>query len=631
MRTVLRRVATWPLRFTPLRRRLDVGTAIELEQRRAVTWYREHARPVTIVVLVLGPPDHIIETIDSVRRTTARGKVRLVVVADADARERVEALARSADVRLVAGDRSAGFAFNANRGIAAVERAGDVVLLTSGVVASPHWLACLQCAASSHDDIGIVGAKLLFPDGRIEHAGVHRNPSAPRTLEHRFRFKPADYGPAEVAAPVLAITGACMYVKREVLERVGPFDEAQSAGVQDADWCLRAWQAGYRVVYCPSATLRHRDSDRSGTPDPGSHQRFWASWGPFFDERPVRTPSGGLRIVYVTEGTSVGGGHRDVFEQLNRMQERGHDVRLFSLGGAPDWFELDAPVETFADYAALIDALAREDAIKVATWWNTAEAVWRASVLRGIPVFLVQDIETSYYPEDEVMRRRVLAGYRDEFHYVTISGWTRARLQELGFEARLIPPGIDLQTFRPLDDVERRRAMLLALGRSNPLKNLPLTVEAWRALQEPRPQLTLFGTEPELGSRYGARYVAAPSDEAVNRLLNEATVFVQTSIHEGFCLPALEAMATGAAVVCTDADGNRDFCSDGENCLMPEPSVESVRDAIARLLADEELRRRLGEAGRRTAQDYAWDKRIDELEAFLTALAPIPASARRVP
>ena len=112
--------------------------------------------------------------------------------------------------------------------------------------------------------------------------------------------------------------------------------------------------------------------------------------------------------------------------------------------------------------------------------------------------------------------------------------------------------------------------MLLALGRSNPLKNLPLTLDAWRRLPHPRPELCLFGTEPELASEPGIRYVTAPSDREVNKLLNQATVFLQTSTHEGFCLTVLEAMATGGAVVCTDAHGNRDFCADGENCLMPE-------------------------------------------------------------
>ena len=123
--------------------------------------------------------------------------------------------------------------------------------------------------------------------------------------------------------------------------------------------------------------------------------------------------------------------------------------------------------------------------------------------------------------------------------------------------------------------------MILALGRTNPLKNLPLTIEAWRRLPEPRPELCLFGIEPEVATEPGIRYVTAPSDEEVNALFNEATVFVQTSVHEGFCLPPLESMATGGAVVCTDAHGNRDFCADGENCLMPEPDAAAVSAAIA--------------------------------------------------
>jgi glycosyltransferase involved in cell wall biosynthesis len=163
--------------------------------------------------------------------------------------------------------------------------------------------------------------------------------------------------------------------------------------------------------------------------------------------------------------------------------------------------------------------------------------------------------------------------------------------------------------------------MVLALGRSNPLKNLPLTIDAWRALPPPRPELCLFGIEPELADDPAIRYVTAPSDEEVNELFNQATVFVQTSTHEGFALPPLEAMATGGAVVCTDAHGNRDFCVDGENCLMPEPNVAAVSAALARLLTDASLRALLGGAGVETAKAYAWKLRIDQLEEFLVSVA----------
>jgi len=117
------------------------------------------------------------------------------------------------------------------------------------------------------------------------------------------------------------------------------------------------------------------------------------------------------------------------------------------------------------------------------------------------------------------------------------------------------------------------------------------------------------------------RYDVAPTDAGVNRLFNEATVFVQTSKHEGFCLPALEAMAAGCPVVCTDAHGNRDFCRDGENSLVPEATPEAVAEAIERVLTDRDLRERLVADGLRTAAEYEWDRRIDELEATLEEIS----------
>ena len=98
-------------------------------------------------------------------------------------------------------------------------------------------------------------------------------------------------------------------------------------------------------------------------------------------------------------------------------------------------------------------------------------------------------------------------------------------------------------------------------------------------------------------------------------------MFVQTSTHEGFCLPPLEAMATGGAVVCTDSHGNRDFCVDGENCLMPEPTVAAVSAAIGGCSPTPSCARGSARRAARTAQDYTWERRIDELEAFLEGVA----------
>jgi GT2 family glycosyltransferase len=630
LRTILFRLLTFPLRFTPLARRMRLRThARDQELRRAVEWYREHGRPVDIVIPSYRDAERVRACVRSIRKTVPRGMARVIVADDCSGPEHMAALRaiKGIDV-LLASDRNSGFAANTNRGLRASDGERDVVVLNSDVEALPRWLECLQFAARRHPDNGIVGAQLQYPDGRIQFGGTVRNRDQPEWFDHRYRFKPPGWGPAARPSPALAVTGACMYVRRPVIERIGLLDERYPMAYEDVDWCLRAWQAGFRVLYFPAAQLIHHESVTRGTElgerERASQRLFWERWSELLDARSVSAgaESGGrLRIAYVTEDTGIGGGHRDIFEHLNRLSERGHDVSLFTLGEPPDWFALRVPVHSFADYDELSTALAQLDAIKVATWWITAAPVWAASVVRGIPVYFVQDIETSYYPDDERARHAVLDSYRPEFRYMTISSWNRERLRELDLEAELIPPGIDLDTFRPRPEVARRGDMVLALGRSNPLKNLPLTLAAWRALPAPRPELCLFGIEPELADGEGMRHVEAPDDEQVNELLCQATVFVQSSTHEGFALPPLEAMAAGAAVLCTDAHGNRDFCRDGVNCLMAQPTRAALTEALQRLLADPELRARLGRAGIETAKEYAWERRIDALEAFFERVA----------
>jgi len=620
------RILTYPLRLTPLKRFLRPRGGANRDLRAAARrWYAAEGRPVAIVIPSYRDARHLTELVASLRQTTDPSRVRIIVCDDASGPDHLATLEQIGGLEIVAGERNVGFAGNANRGIRAAGASEDVVILNSDIIAEPGWLESLQYATVEVPEAGIVGAKLIYPDGRIQFGGTVRNLEAPEWFDHRYRMRSSDWGPANVAGPMLAVSGACMYLTRDLINNVGLFDENYPMAYEDVDLCLRGWQAGFRTLYWPAAELRHLESVTRGT-QVGERERtsqdvFWRRWREFFDDRNVRSASGALRIIYVTENTGVGGGHRVVFEHLNGLHDRGHNVELWTLTEGPDWFALKPPVRTFADYRALTHALAPVTAIKVATWWRTAPAVWEASLLNGIPVYFVQDIETSYYPANPSLRNRVLASYRPEFRYLTTSSWNRERLREFGFEAALVPPGIDLETFRPLPSVVRKDTMILALGRSNDLKNLPLTIRAWQRLPKPRPELILFGTEPEVAAERGIRYVTAPSDPEVNELLNQATLFVQTSVHEGFCLPPLESMATGGAVVCTDAHGNRDYCVDGENCLMPEASVNEVSAATARLLADAELRRRLGEAGKATAAAYSWAAQLDELERFFLGLA----------
>ena len=620
-----RRIVTFPLRLLPFAGRLGFRARMSDRSAAAVGWYRRNGRSVGIVIPTYGDPSLALDAVRSIQATTDARRVRIIVADDGSAPEHQARLREARGIDLVLGDEQRGFAANCNRGIARLRPDEDLVLLNSDIIAHRHWLELLQHGAYRDHRTGIAGPKLLYADGTIQSAGSHRNLGAPEWFDHRYRFQPAAFPPANVPAACIAVTGAAMYVRRECLDAIGLLDEDYGMAYEDVDWCLKAWVAGFRVVYWPASSLTHLESKTRGM-DQGdrelaSQRRFWDRWGDWFDARDVRAEDGGLRIVYVTHDTGIGGGHRVVFQHLRALRERGHHVELWSLDGPPDWFDLGGiPVRSFDDYDDLTDALAPLDAIKVATWWQTALPVWIASVARGVGVYFVQDIETSYYPRDPDARAEIIASYRHEFRYLTTSSWNVDQLRGFAVEAEVVPPGLDANRFDSAS-VERRDDVVLAVGRTNPLKNFPLTRAAWSNLPEPRPELLLYGVEPKVADAPGMRYVNAPSDQEVDEMLRTATVFVQTSDHEGFCLPILEAMAAGTPVVCTDADGNRDFCRNGENCLMPETDAAAVTAALSRVLGDPALRQRLSAEGRRTAHQYAWDRLSPGLQTFYETVA----------
>jgi GT2 family glycosyltransferase len=155
----------------------------------------------------------------------------------------------------------------------------------------PHLLAPMRC-----DRVGIVGAKLLFDDGTIQHAGVEIATDEPYRYIgwHPLRGAPADTPPANVALSLPGVTGACLLVRRALFGRLGGFDEQFAEECQDLDLCLRAAGQGYHVVYEPRSVLFHFENGtrtvRESLPDRGL---FRARWAAFLEAGILRTPRQG--------------------------------------------------------------------------------------------------------------------------------------------------------------------------------------------------------------------------------------------------------------------------------------------------------------------------------------------------
>jgi glycosyltransferase involved in cell wall biosynthesis len=104
-------------------------------------------------------------------------------------------------------------------------------------------------------------------------------------------------------------------------------------------------------------------------------------------------------------------------------------------------------------------------------------------------------------------------------------------------------------------------------------------------------------------------------------LLNDCSIFVLPSHYEAWGLPAVEAMACGAALVTYDNGGSRDYAIDGETAIVARPRTpDALASAIARLLTNDQLRARVAEAGRRHVMRYQWEPAAQALEKCLIAL-----------
>ena len=121
------------------------------------------------------------------------------------------------------------------------------------------WLSC--------PEIGVVGAKLLYDDGSLQHAGVFVMPDQiPDHLFHRLRNDDPGYQwlPHRVRN-VSAVTGACLLTRTDLFNQVGGLDEDNLAvQFNDIDYCLKVVGAGYRIVYEPAAMLAHVASGSRG-------------------------------------------------------------------------------------------------------------------------------------------------------------------------------------------------------------------------------------------------------------------------------------------------------------------------------------------------------------------------------
>lgn len=233
--------------------------------------------PAPLVSIVIPTRDqaHLLGAcVDSILQKTTYPNYEVVLVENNSGEPQTFALynelcARSDSVRVVVWKPSAPGAFNysaiVNYGV--LQTAGELVVLLNNdtEVIEPRWLeemaGCLM-----RPEVGVVGAKLLFGDGLIQHVGMAANPEGNfcHVCQNLASTAPGPDGRALLPGDLSMVTGACQMMRRSVFDELGGYDEELAVGYNDGDFCLRARDAGYGVTLAPYALLHHREFSTRG-------------------------------------------------------------------------------------------------------------------------------------------------------------------------------------------------------------------------------------------------------------------------------------------------------------------------------------------------------------------------------
>lgn len=213
------------------------------------------------------------------RVLSSNAEVELILVDNASRDGQVERIADrfAADPRLsiLRNEANIGFGPACNRG-AALARGDALLFLNPDCLIEADTIAGLCDQAQRYSDVGVLGVRVLDAGGKVETASRRRDPTLRRSLNsltglsrfaHRF---PASAGidmPEPSAStglePVDAISGACMFVPRNVYDRLHGFDEGYFLHCEDLDLCRRARDAGLAVLYVPTLSVRHEQGSSS--------------------------------------------------------------------------------------------------------------------------------------------------------------------------------------------------------------------------------------------------------------------------------------------------------------------------------------------------------------------------------
>lgn len=249
--------------------------------------------------------DLIVNCLSAIDATTTYDNIEYVIVDNGDLdRLKLDNVVSRPIHYLTYEDQTVNIARKINLG--GQKASGDYILILNDdiVPLDPDWITNM-IAHFEKPNVGLVGARLLYPSGLVQHSGMVSNDGVPLHVD-RFAIgdEPGYFFGRVIARNFLAVTGAVTMVSREIFEQVGGYDETFPIDFNDVDFAYRIGAEGYRIIYEPGAKLIHYESVSAVKPprpwDRSNFEKRWAhvSVDPFYNEYCLTKHSATSKIIY---------------------------------------------------------------------------------------------------------------------------------------------------------------------------------------------------------------------------------------------------------------------------------------------------------------------------------------------
>ncbi|WP_413701747.1 glycosyltransferase family 2 protein [Psychromonas sp. KJ10-10] len=238
---------------------------------------------VSIIIPTKNAKKLVKQCINSIYKKTLYPKFEILLVDnqsdDLASLDYFKGLEAEGKIRLISYDKS--FNYSAINNFAVTQANGDLIVLMNNdiEIISDTWLTDMV-ANISRPDIGCVGAKLYYPDGKLQHGGVITGLGGVAGHSHKYfpKSHPGYFKRLQVVQNLSAVTVACLAVRKDVFEEVGGLNEKYlTIAFNDVDFCLKVKQAGYRNLWSPYIEMVHHESISRGTENTPEKQARFAS------------------------------------------------------------------------------------------------------------------------------------------------------------------------------------------------------------------------------------------------------------------------------------------------------------------------------------------------------------------